>query len=172
MISGHMQHRSIAIISPYRYANTVDDNRAAFAQMRDRLRHLGSIRIRARYSCHDRTRDEQAFLVFGRAGRDHTHLTAMRKLAFDFGQKALLVRSGDESDAFFHHADGTVEGVGSLTPNRLTALYARLRSTEHDGFYTSVEFFRPVSVFRRTEIVLSPEEVCAEIEAQVGRVAA
>lgn len=172
MVSGPIQHRSIAILSPYCYARTVDENRAAFAQMRDRLRHLGSIRIRARYSCHDRARDEQAFLVFGRPGRDQSHLQAMRRIAFEFGQQALLVRSGDEGDAFFHHADGHVENVGPLAPRRLSALYARLRSTEHDGFYTAVEFFRPVSVFRRTDIVLTPEEVCAEIEAQAGRVAA
>ena len=164
MYSGHDQPRTFAILSPYRPDFTVDENRSSFVRMRDRLRHYGTIRVRAVYRLGNRLRDEQAFLVLGRPGRDGAHLHAMRRLAADFDQASLLARCGDEADVFIHRADGSRENVGSLTARRLSALYARMRSYQHDGFYTDVEFYRPVSVFRRTEIILAPEDICAEIE--------
>jgi hypothetical protein len=166
MYSGQDQPRTLAVLSPYRPDFTVDENRSSFAQMRDRLRHYATIRIRAVYRLEGRLRDEQAFLVLGRAGRDGAHMHAMRRLAADFDQASLLCRCGEEFDAFIHRADGSRENVGPLAPRRLAPLYARMRSYQHDGFYTSVEFYRPVSVFRRTEIILSPEDICAEVEAR------
>jgi hypothetical protein len=172
MYSGQIQPRTIAILSPFRPDFTFDENRASFAQMRDRLRHYATIRIRAGFRLEDRLRDEPAFLVLGRHGRDAAHLHAMRKLAFDFGQASLLARPGDEADAFIYRPDGSRENVGALTPRRLAALYARTRSYQHDGFYTSVEFYRPVSVFRRTEIIMSADDICAELDAPEAGAAA
>jgi hypothetical protein len=172
MYSVHGQPRTLAILSPYRPDFTVDENRAAFVQMRDRLRHYATIRIRAVYRLENRQRDEQAFLVLGRPGRDGALIHAMRRLAADLGQASLLGRCGEEGDVFLHRMDGSRENVGPLTPRRLAPLYARMRSCQHDGFYTSVEFYRPVSVFRRTEIVLSPADICAEIEPHAAEAAA